>query len=90
MITIPQNVMRAGMIAGFAIGGIVVERLAILSYKLAAPAVKRLYDRATKSSRPFTIVPRRSRKPKPVAPKSPVNGHGGHKKGPKIVPPAVA
>ena len=91
MITIPQNVMRLGLIAAFAAGGIVAERLVIVTYKLAAPAVKRLYDKVVASTRPISIVPRRSR-PKPA--KAPVNGHGGHhghgKKGPKVVPPAAA
>ena len=91
MITIPQNVMRAGMIASFAIGGIVVERLAILAYKMAAPAVRHLYGKVVASSTPFTIVPRRQ-KPRAAHHKA-ANGHGsGHhaKKGPKVVPPAAA
>jgi hypothetical protein len=89
MITIPQNVMRAGMIAGFALGGIIVERLAILTYKLAAPTVRRLYGKVVTSSTPFTITPRRH---KPRAAHKAANGHSGHhpKKGPKVVPPAAA
>ena len=89
MITIPQNVMRLGMIASFAIGGIAAERLAILTYKLAAPAAKRLYDKLVKSSRPISIVPRRTKPkpaPKPAAVHNKPNGHGHGKKGPKVVP----
>ena len=87
MITIPQNVMRLGLIATFAAGGIVAERLAILTYKLAAPAVKRLYDKVVSSSRPISIIPRRNR-PKPTAHKA--NGHGHGRKAPKSVPTAAA
>lgn len=87
MITIPQNVMRLGLIASFAVGGIVAERLAILTYKLAKPAAMRLYDKVAASARPISIVPRRS-KPKPTVNKS-ANGHGQVKKAPKVVPTAA-
>jgi hypothetical protein len=91
MITIPQNVMRLGMIASFAVGGIVTERLAIFTYKLAVPAIKRLYDKMATSSRPFSVTPRRKR-PTIVRTHGPVNGptNGNHGKKPKVVPTAAA
>jgi hypothetical protein len=48
--------------------------------------VLRLYDKMAKSSRPFSVTPRRH-KPAPAAAKA--NGHGHAKKGPKIVPTAA-
>jgi hypothetical protein len=83
MITIPQNVMRLTMIATFALGGIVVERLAILTYKLAKPGMKRLYDKMAKSSRPFSVTPLRKR-PTVDRTHRPINGHHSTKK-PKVV-----
>jgi hypothetical protein len=92
MITIPQNVMRLTMIATFALGGIAIERLTILAYKLAKPSVKRLYDKMAASSRPFSVTPRRKRRTvdrthRPIN-GGHTNGHH-HTKKPKVVPQAA-